>query len=112
MTYVFDPLTKKEYFFVKLATMSNQPTPAKTKSNFNLILGLILGGLGVVLILQNSQPVDFWLWFWKINTSLIILLAITFGSGLLMAWLLSWSRIHQLKKRVKELEKSHSKPQA
>ena len=86
--------------------MSEQPTTAKAKSNFNLILGLVLGGLGVILILQNSKEVPFHLWFWEINTSLIILLGITFGSGLLMAWLLSWSRIHQLKKRVKELEKS------
>lgn len=91
--------------------MSNQPAPKKGKSHFNLILGLILGGLGVILILQNGKEVEFNLWFWKITTSLIILLGITFGTAFLMALLLSWSKIHQLKRRIKELEKSRTKPQ-
>ncbi len=51
--------------------MSNQPAPKKGKSHFNLILGLILGALGVILILQNGKEVEFNLWFWKITTSLL-----------------------------------------
>lgn len=90
--------------------MTDQST-TKTKSRVNLILGLILGGLGVILILQNTSEVSFNLWFWHIKASLIVLLGITFGSGLLMAWLLSWSRIHQLKKENKRLQKSQLKTQ-
>ena len=58
--------------------------------NFKLISGLIITCLILVLIIQNIATVDIIrIFFWKIEISLVLLILILLGIGLVAGWLLN-----------------------
>ncbi len=75
---------------------------------FILVILLIL--VIVIFALQNSSDVDVQLWFWQIESSLGLLLLISFSIGAILGMLISYPLIvkknkllRQRDRRVKEL---------
>jgi uncharacterized integral membrane protein len=69
------------------------PTRAK------MIVAIVLGVLGLIIVLQNFQPVETNLLLWRLTMPHMILLAIVFvlgcilGAGLTVMWCVRQSRI-------------------
>lgn len=51
-------------------------------------LGLALGLLVLVLVLQNTEVVEVRLLFWTLSMSRALLLPLVFGAGLIAGWAL------------------------
>ena len=54
-----------------------------------LIVSLVIAILLVFFALQNSAEVIIRLWFWSVNTSLALVVILTFAAGVLMGLLFS-----------------------
>ncbi len=57
--------------------------------NFKLISGLIIICLILVFIIQNIAIVEIRLFFWTIEISLVLLILILLGLGMVAGWLLN-----------------------
>lgn len=77
--------------------------------NFSYIMAVILGVLATILVVQNSREVTIDLWFWQLKSSLIILLAITLGLGMMATYLLLTGKIRRLKKDNRNLRRQLEK---
>jgi uncharacterized integral membrane protein len=73
--------------------------------NFKLISGLVIICLMLVLIIQNIAIVEIRLFFWTIEMSLVLLILILLGLGVVTGWLLKDYFTHRKK------NKSQIKPQ-
>lgn len=76
-----------------------------------LIIGLLVGGLAVIFILQNIIPVSIVFFSWKLDGSLALILILAILTGAVLSALSclpdminNYFEISGLKKRVKELE--------
>jgi uncharacterized integral membrane protein len=72
----------------------------------NLIAALLIAVLAIVLTLQNAQSVTVHLFLWKVEASLILLLALNFAAGALLVYLLMLLQVRSLRKTVRKLEKA------
>ena len=52
-----------------------------------LIIIIVLVVLVGILLVQNSQRVTFWLFFWSVQVSQLLLVLIMLGLGFLGGWL-------------------------
>jgi uncharacterized integral membrane protein len=52
-----------------------------------LIVIIVLVVLVGILLIQNSQRVTFWLFFWSVQVSQLLLVLIMLGLGFLGGWL-------------------------
>ena len=57
--------------------------------NFKLISGLIIVCLILIFIIQNIAIVEIRLFFWTIEISLVLLILILLGLGMVAGWLLN-----------------------
>jgi uncharacterized integral membrane protein len=57
--------------------------------NFKLISGLVMICLILVFIIQNIAIVEIRLFFWTIEISLVLLILILLGLGMVAGWLLN-----------------------
>jgi uncharacterized integral membrane protein len=57
--------------------------------NFKLISGLVIICLILVFIIQNIAIVEIRLFFWTIEISLVLLILILLGLGMVAGWLLN-----------------------
>ena len=57
--------------------------------NFKLISGLVIICLILVFIIQNIAIVEIRLFFWTIEISLVLLILILLGLGMVTGWLLN-----------------------
>jgi uncharacterized integral membrane protein len=57
--------------------------------NLKLISGLVIICLMLVLIIQNIAIVEIRLFFWTIEMSLVLLILILLGLGVVAGWLLN-----------------------
>jgi len=55
----------------------------KTKLIVIIVLVVLVG----ILLIQNSQRVTFWLFFWSVQVSQLLLVLIMLGLGFLGGWL-------------------------
>ncbi|MBN1461704.1 MAG: hypothetical protein JXA57_19410, partial [Armatimonadetes bacterium] len=54
------------------------PTRAK------MIVGIVIGALGAIIVLQNFQRVDTMVLFWRMTLPHIALLGMVFGAGVIL----------------------------
>jgi len=73
--------------------------------NFKLISGLVIVCLILIFIVQNIAIVEIRLFFWTIEISLVLLILILLGLGMVAGWLLNDYFTHRKKIR------SQMKPQ-
>ena len=71
-----------------------------------IIVAIIIAILATILVIQNSTEVSIQLWFWKVRSSLVILLPITLLLGMLFTFLLMIGRLVRLRKENKRLRKA------
>ncbi len=78
-----------------------------------LVIGLLVGGVAVIFILQNIIPISVHLFSWEMNGSLALILILAILTGAVLAALSclpdmfkNYFEIVNLKKRIKELELS------
>ncbi len=55
----------------------------KVKLTIIIVLVVLVG----ILLIQNSQRVTFWLFFWSVQVSQLLLVLIMLGLGFLGGWL-------------------------
>jgi uncharacterized integral membrane protein len=53
-------------------------------SRIKVIVGVVIGALGALIVLQNLQRVDTMILFWRVTLPHAALLAIVFAAGLAM----------------------------
>jgi uncharacterized integral membrane protein len=61
-------------------------------SRAKMIVGIVVGVLGAVVILQNFQRVDTMVLFWRLTLPHAALLGIVFGAGFILGAVLSLMR--------------------
>jgi uncharacterized integral membrane protein len=59
------------------------------QSRARTIVGVVVGLLGVIIVLQNFQRVDTIVLFWRLTMPHVVLLAIVFGAGIVLGAVLS-----------------------
>ncbi len=76
-----------------------------------LVIGLLVGGVAVIFILQNIIPITVHFFNWEMNGSLALILILSILTGAVLSALSclpdminNYFEINNLKKRVKELE--------
>ncbi len=58
-------------------------------SKAKLIVGIVIGVLGIIIVLQNFQRVETLLLFWRLTMPHIVLLAIVFVAGFILGTVIS-----------------------
>jgi uncharacterized integral membrane protein len=58
-------------------------------SRAKMIVGIVVGVLGAIIVLQNLQRVDTMVLLWRITMPHIVVLAIVFGAGFVLGAVLS-----------------------
>jgi len=58
-------------------------------SKAKLIVGIVIGVLGIIIVLQNFQRVDTMLLLWRLTMPHIVLLAIVFVAGFILGTVIS-----------------------
>lgn len=58
-------------------------------SRAKMIVGIVIGVLGAIIVMQNFQRVDTMVLFWRFTMPHSILLGIVFGCGLVLGVVLS-----------------------
>ena len=63
-------------------------------SRAKMIVGIVIGALGAIIVLQNFQRVDTMILFWRVTLPHIALLGIVFGAGVVLGGVLTvmWYR--------------------
>ena len=63
-------------------------------SRAKMIVGIVIGALGAIIVLQNFQRVDTMVLFWRMTLPHIALLGIVFGAGVILGMVLviMWCR--------------------
>jgi lipopolysaccharide assembly protein A len=64
--------------------------------NYKLILGIALGGMAVLFIIQNVTAVDLTFLFWTLSMSRALLMSLILSIGIILGWLL-----HSYFRRIK-----------
>lgn len=78
----------------------------------HLIFALIATLLIVILVIQNTTPVELKIYFWQVNKPLILLIVIVALMGAVASWFFSLSSLKQARweheealRKINELEK-------
>ena len=58
-------------------------------SRVKMIVGIVVGVLGVIIVLQNFQSVDTMVLFWRLTLPHVAFLGIVFGAGFILGGALS-----------------------
>jgi len=58
-------------------------------SKAKMIIGIVIGALGLIIVLQNFQRVDTMVLFWRLTMPHILLLAIVFVAGFILGIVLT-----------------------
>ena len=58
-------------------------------SRAKMIVGIVIGAVGAIIVLQNFQPVDTMVLFWRMTLPHVALLGIVFGAGIVLGAVLS-----------------------
>ncbi len=53
-------------------------------SRAKMIVGIVVGVIGAIIVLQNFQPVDTMVLFWRMTLPHVALLGIVFGAGIVL----------------------------
>jgi len=53
-------------------------------SRAKMIVGIVIGAVGAIIVLQNFQRVDTMVLFWRMTLPHIALLGIVFGAGIVL----------------------------
>jgi uncharacterized integral membrane protein len=70
---------------------------AVRREHGKLLVGLILAGLAVLFILQNTEIVEVHLLFWKLSTSRALMILTVLAIGMAAGWFLhSWTQRKKL----------------
>jgi putative membrane protein len=77
-----------------------------------LIISIILATILVIFALQNVEVIPVNLWFWSVESSLALILLISFGIGAILGVVLSIPSINKRKKKLEERKKEIEKLQA
>lgn len=72
-----------------------------------LIFSLLLAILAVIFALQNPQPMDVNLLFFKTEGSTALILILTFGFGILVGLLSTLPKQLRTRRKLKKLQKEH-----
>lgn len=72
---------------------------------------LLITILVVIFAIQNVETVNIKLWFFELDTSLSLLIILTFAAGALIALALALYEIGRGKRRISELENQKSRNQ-
>jgi len=78
---------------------------------FGLLFSLLLAILAVIFALQNPQPMDVNLLFFRTEGSTALVLILTFGFGVLVGLLSSVPGRLRTRRKLKELQKKQSDAQ-
>lgn len=71
----------------------------------NLIIALLIAIVAIVITLQNTQMVTLRFLMWKVEASLILLLALNFLAGALLIYVLMLLQVQKLKRENRKLRK-------
>ena len=66
--------------------------------NFKLVLSVILAGLAVIFIIQNTAVVDIRFLFWTLSMSRLLLFFFLLVIGVILGWLLHGYSMHRTRK--------------
>jgi len=77
-----------------------------------LIISIILATILVIFALQNVEVIPVNLWFWTVESSLALILLISFGIGAILGVVLSIPSINKRKKKLEERKMEIEKLQA
>lgn len=77
---------------------------ASARMQKGLVIALILAVLLIVFALQNTGTVGVNLWFWRIESSMALLVIILLAAGVLIGLLATLPATFKHKQRMKELE--------
>ncbi|TVR41137.1 MAG: LapA family protein [Cryomorphaceae bacterium] len=77
---------------------------ASAQMQKGLVIALILAVLLIVFALQNTSTVGVNLWFWRIESSMALLVIILLAAGVLIGLLATLPTTSKRKQRIKELE--------
>ncbi len=66
--------------------------------NFKLILSVILAGLAVIFIIQNTAVVDIRFLSWTLSMSRLLLFFLLLAIGVILGWLLRGYSAHRTRK--------------
>ncbi len=58
-------------------------------SRAKMIVGIVFGAIGAIIVLQNFQPVDTTVLFWRVTLPHVVLLGIVFAAGIVLGAVLS-----------------------
>ncbi len=72
----------------------------------NLIIALLIAIVAIVITLQNTQMVTLHFLMWKVEASLILLLALNFLAGALLIYVLMLLQVQKLKRENRKLRKN------
>jgi uncharacterized integral membrane protein len=61
----------------------------KGLSRAKMIVAIVIGVVGAIVVLQNFQPVNMMILFWRVTLPHVVLLAVVFGAGLVLGVALS-----------------------
>ncbi len=82
------------------------PNEKKPKSHkIRLLLLVLIAVLLVVFSIQNSHEVVIKLWFWRLQTSMVIAIVISIISGIILTSLYLWPIISYKNKIIKAKDK-------
>jgi uncharacterized integral membrane protein len=90
--------------------MSQKEQSFFAKNKKEILISLI-ALLMLIFIIQNSAPIEFKVLFFKFPVSLIFLIALFYGMGMLTVWIKFYFVVKEKDKKIKELEE-RLKPQA
>ena len=78
---------------------------------FKLVISLVLAFLAFVFITQNTETVQVRVLLWSVEMSLVLLVFIMLGAGVIIGWLLnSYVRFASHRQQNKTQGKSTNKP--
>jgi uncharacterized integral membrane protein len=58
-------------------------------SRAKMIIAIVLGIVGIIIVLQNFQPVETNVLIWRLTLPLVVFLGIAFGAGCILGAVLS-----------------------
>lgn len=84
---------------------------SKKSNPIPIMLALVLGILATSLVFQNNKFIELNLWFWKIKSSFVLIMAVVFFLGILLTLLPMWGRLVHKKRELKQCSKELKKLQ-
>lgn len=93
----------------ELETKNTNPQPPieeKGKTNWVSIIGMgLFAFVAISVIVQNWDPIEIEFLKWNFDAPLLLLMAVFFLGGFLVAWILQGKKIRAKNKELKEIAK-------